>query len=154
MAIQNYPGFTLEKRDDIYVYTINTITRAAVDAWFETDIAQANEAATTTGHVLRLYHLAKLIFPTPYWRTKLHESHDLTPPNLYESTAVVITNPTVYHTIRTLLQRDLPAHGRNVRGIFQDEASGLHWLDTRRELVAQWLQNDTPPTDESSSRPR
>lgn len=146
--MQEFPGFTVEFRDGIYIYTITAITRSAVDAWYEADKAQALAAAATTGHALRLLRLTQLILPTPYFRSKLRQSNLETPANLYESSAFVIQNAMAFHTLRPFLQTDLSSYERNMRGLFQNEALAIRWLHQRRDQVALLQAKGKDPSPE------
>lgn len=134
--VETYPGFTYEYRENIYFYRVFEISRAAVDAWFETDIAQMQTALTTTRHVLRLVHLTRLIFPTPYFTARLRESNNVTPNTLFESTAMLVSSAMVYNTMRPFINRDLSNINRNARQLFSNEARALAWLKQRQDYIS------------------
>lgn len=139
--METYPGFTLENRDGIYIYRVHEISRAAVDAWYATDIAQMEAAMASTRHVPRLLHLTRLIFPTPYFNARLHETNELTPAALYESTAILVSSAVMYNTMRPFINRDLSKRNlsRNTRQLFSNEDRAMTWLIERRQTVDELI---------------
>lgn len=141
--IKEYPGFSLDYRDDIYIYTVRDITRDAVDAWYETDKAQAETAAATHRHARRMLIFEKMIFPTPYFTKALRQSNAETPDGLYESTALVMPDGFAMRAMRLMLNRDLVNPSRNARALFLTQQEGQDWLAKRHELVLAHISNES-----------
>lgn len=140
--MEQFPGFTVEERDGIFVYRVTDITRAAVDAWYEVDKQQSLTCATTTGHVMRMWYLERLVFPTPYFITIANLAVQETPDSLYESTAVVVLNAIGYNTMRSIFNRTVSYRTKAMFRVFQKESPALLWLEERRVSVAAMLHND------------
>lgn len=133
--MEEFPGFTLTQTDGIHVYHVTDITRAAVDAWYVVDKQQSIDAANTTRHVRRLWVLEKVIYPTPYFISVAQKAIDETPPNLYESTAVVVAGSIAYNMMSLVFNRSLKMRQQTAFRIFHQEAAAIAWLNDRRQVV-------------------
>lgn len=140
--MEHYPGFTLETRNGVHVYRVNDITRQAVDAWYAVDKAQSRHAAETNRHVLRLWYLERLLFPTPYFTVKSRQAIQETPANIYESTAVVTNNPLGFQMMRAFVNRNMPDRAMTQMRLFQAEDEALLWLQARRATVDALLAGE------------
>lgn len=133
--MQKYNGFDVDKRGQVYIYYFHAIDRATVDEWYVVDGNQTREAATTTNHAMRVWVFQKLLFPTPYLSTKADQAVKDTPPELYESNALVISHPVAFRTMSLFLTRILSKRDRTEFRIFRSVEDAVRWLETRRVAI-------------------
>jgi len=140
--MEQYHGFTVEKRDDIYIYRFREVDRKAVDDWYQVDAEQTRLASQTTNHALRVYVFERPFFPTPYLSNKADQALKETPPELYESAAVIISNPVLFQAINFFLNRIFSSRQRSEIRTFRDLETAIKWIEAQRKKVAaQMAQN-------------
>jgi|GEM_PF-2812824 len=136
--------FRLEHRDDgILVYYIADISRYNVDAWFRVSTHHDQAAAADNAHLCRLFlATSPRMMSTPYLLSRLTEADKLTPKNLKESGALVVTDSLTLRFAEMMLNRVLSATQQNIR-IFRQQDSANKWLHERITTLGEpWRAPD------------
>lgn len=132
-------GFALEYRPDgIIVYYIFDARRETLDLLFTTSTRHDQEFAAKNQHLRRMLSIqGHITAPTPYALHKLVEAEKLTPRELRESFALVVTNALTYQIMALFINRNLPAYTRSITKIFHSEDQALAWLAQRWQELGQ-----------------
>lgn len=129
-------GFRFEDRNGIYIYFVSAVDRATVDAMYELGHSQNRIAAETTGHLMRVWVIEKLLFPTPYVKEKLSTSIQATADHLVISTALVLSDTVAFWGTSMFLRRVMTTRRRTDVQIFKTLEQALEWMEKRRALIA------------------
>jgi len=122
---------TTLRPDGIWEYRFTDVTRETMDAWFEVTTRHDREYAERGEHLLRLILIDKLIMPTPYAINRTREAAEMTPPELVESNALVLTQSVTLRLIMMAAQK-LPGAAQTVK-VFIRQDDAVRWLKERAE---------------------
>lgn len=129
-------GLEIEKQGDIWIYRFYSVTRIAVDEWYQNDMEQTRLAAEGSNHALRAYVIERVVFPSPYLISMAENAVKETPPELYESSALVVKDSTAFRVISGFLTRIFRTRQRTEMRVFKELHNAIAWLEERRSVIA------------------
>jgi hypothetical protein len=132
-------GFSYSQNSDgTIVFHFENSNRETVDSWLDIGLQIDHYAASQKLHLRTLYILKKNLFITPYGIKKIVQASQLTPPNLYESMAVVVGGKSSYSLFRLILKQLTQMTQAN-SNFFAEEHQAQQWLDQRTQyFIDRW----------------
>lgn len=134
MATTEYEGLTVVEDGDITIYNIRAIDRVTVDALAEW-ILQKNIEASDNGnqHVLRVWSIDAVIYPTPYLSTTITRLLQQTPQDIQTSTAIVAGSAVPLRVMTAFLRRVLSSRRLTTYHFVRSMDEAREWLETQRD---------------------
>jgi hypothetical protein len=129
-------GLTVIHGDDgitrVYLHDMN---RPSVDS-FMTFMAEHDQfCAKANKHALRVIR-SKVLYPTPYFVTRMIKNSDLTPKTLRESDAVIIPDTRMAFIVRNMILRLNNPAQVSIR-LCVNDVEAMAWLTARRQLLGE-----------------
>lgn len=138
--MENQPSFGYEVRNGVYIYSVRSVDRHAVDELFEAAIAQNQTAIAENTHLMRIWVIEKLLFPTPYLREKLTQAAQDIPDTLRLSTGVVMLNMKALWSGVLFLRRLMPQKRMLDLEFFSTIDEALVWMEKRHRIITDHVK--------------